>query len=191
MVAAFHGTGGDERDLLPLIERSAPEAGVLSVRGNVTEGGARRFFRRLEVNVFDEEDVRFRAGKLAAFLAAAWDAYGFAGRPLLAVGYSNGANIASALMLLHPETLAGAVLLRPMPPFAEPPEAELEGKEVLVIGGEEDAIVPPQGAKAIAEQLSERGAETTLIWHSGGHELGPHDVESIAAFVRGYTGSPR
>ena len=122
-VLLLHGTGGDEADLVPLGREVAPGAALLSPRGNVLEGNMPRFFRRFREGLFDEEDVRRRARELADFVAAARHAYGLA-QPL-ALGYSNGANIAAALLLLHPKALAGAILLRAMAPLAESPKPDL------------------------------------------------------------------
>ena len=124
-VLLLHGTGGDETDLAPLGRAIAPGAALLSPRGNVLEGGMPRFFRRFREGLFDEEDVRRRAGELASFVAEARHVYGL-GQPL-ALGYSNGANIAAAVLLLHPKTLAGAILLRAMAPLTEPPKPNLAG----------------------------------------------------------------
>jgi phospholipase/carboxylesterase len=121
----LHGTGGDEDDLLPLGRLVAPRAALLSPRGNVLEEGMPRFFRRYREGLFDENDLRRRANELADFVAEAREAYRIA-RPF-ALGYSNGANIAAAMALLRPRTLAGAILLRAMAPFAAPPRPDLAG----------------------------------------------------------------
>ena len=132
-ILLLHGTGGDENDLLPLGRATAPGSPLLAPRGKVLENGMPRFFRRLAEGVFDQEDVRRRAHELADFVAEARQAYGLPAP--LAVGYSNGANIAAALLLLRPEALAGAALLRPMVPLGAPPPADLTGKPVLLLSG--------------------------------------------------------
>src|SRR3954468_3667290 len=132
-ILLLHGTGGDENDLLPLGQTIAPGAALLSPRGKVLEHGMPRFFRRLSEGVFDEDDVRRRANELADFVEAAAKHYSI-GAPV-AVGYSNGANIAAAMLLLRPDVLAGALLLRAMVPLSEPPHAVLSGKPVLIVSG--------------------------------------------------------
>lgn len=170
----LHGTGGDESDLLPLGRTVAPGATLLSPRGQVLEHGMPRFFRRLSEGVFDEADLRRRAGELADFVAAARERHGL-GAPV-ALGFSNGANIAAALLLLRPETLAGAILLRPMVPLAEPPAADLSGKAVLMLSGAMDPIVPAENAARLARQLSERGADVEHRILPSGHGLGQADI---------------
>ena len=138
----LHGTGGNEYDLLPLRDRLSPGAAVLSVRGTVLENGMPRFFRRLREGVFDENDLRQRADDLGEFVATASAAYGIEERSLVAVGFSNGANIASALLLQRPGILAAAVLLSAMTPFATPPEVDLTGRLVIISNGARDPMIP-------------------------------------------------
>jgi phospholipase/carboxylesterase len=167
----LHGTGGDEHDLLPLREELSPGAAVLSVRGAVTENGMPRFFRRLREGVFDEDDLRRRADELAAFVADASAEYAIAEGALVAVGFSNGANIASALMLRRPGLLRAAVLLSAMIPFAEPPDADLSGTLIVVSNGELDPMIPQGMTEQLVRQLRERGAEVVALPHPGGHQL--------------------
>ena len=134
----LHGTGGNENDLLPLGRMVAPGAALLSPRGKVMENGMPRFFRRLAEGVFDEQDVRRRANELADFVTEARGRYDLPAP--IAVGYSNGANIAAAVLLLRPEALAGAVLLRPMMPLRVSPVADLSGKSILLLSGAMDPI---------------------------------------------------
>ena len=150
----LHGTGGDENDLLPLGRAVSPGSALLSPRGKVLENGMPRFFRRLAEGVFDEADLRRRADELADFIAEARAAYGLAAP--IALGFSNGANIAAALLLLRPDALAGAVLMRAMVPLAEPPKPDLAGKPVLILSGAADPIVPPENAARLAAQLERR-----------------------------------
>src|SRR4051812_17279947 len=141
----LHGTGGNEDDLVPLGRMVAPGAPLLSPRGKVLEHGMPRFFRRLAEGVFDEDDVRARAHELADFVAAARKHYGIAAP--VALGYSNGANIAAAVMLLRPEVLAGGILLRAMVPLANmAPNGGLDGKTALIVSGVRDPIAPPANA---------------------------------------------
>jgi phospholipase/carboxylesterase len=171
----LHGTGGDENDLLPLGQEVAPEAPLLSVRGKVLENGMPRFFRRLAEGVFDEEDVHRRAHELADFVAEAREAYGLAAPT--ALGYSNGANIAAAVLLLRPETLAGAVLLRPMMPFRSARPARLDGTPVLLVSGLLDPVAPPRSVETLASALTEAGAAVEHQALPVGHALTRGDLE--------------
>ncbi len=153
----LHGTGGDENDLLPLGQAVAPGAALLSPRGQVLEHGAPRFFRRLAEGVFDEADLRRRVDDLAAFVGEARRAYDLPAP--VALGFSNGANIAAAMLLLKPEVLAGAALVRAMVPLAEPPAASLGGRPVLILSGAMDPIVPAANAASLARQLEGAGAQ--------------------------------
>ena len=170
----LHGTGGNETDLLPLGQAIGPGRALLSPRGKVLENGMPRFFRRLAEGVFDEDDVNKRAHELADFIAEARDAYGIAAP--VAVGFSNGANIAAALLLLRPEALAGAILLRAMVPLAKPPEADLSGKAVVIVSGASDPIIPIENARTLADML--RAAKATVRHESlpTGHGLTQGDL---------------
>lgn len=170
----LHGTGGDERDLLPLGRTVAPGASLLSPRGKVLEGAAPRFFRRLAEGVFDEADLRRRTDELADFVLEARERYGLAAP--IALGFSNGANIAAAMLLQRPEVLAGAALLRAMVPFTQAPRADLSGKPVLVLSGALDPIVPAANAEKLARQLGENGAEVQHRVLPAGHGLGQADI---------------
>ncbi len=169
----LHGTGGNENDLIPLGGELLPGASLLSPRGKVLEHGLPRFFRRLAEGVFDEEDLKFRTGELAEFVEESAVKYGFDPANLMAVGFSNGANIAASLLLLRPELLSGAVLFRPMVPFEPDATArpDLSGKPVYIGAGEMDQIVPRGNTERLAELLENAGAEVTLNWQPGGHGL--------------------
>jgi phospholipase/carboxylesterase/glyoxalase family protein len=181
----LHGTGGDERDLLPLAERLDPDAAVLSLRGNVPEHGMPRFFRRLAEGVFDEADLVRRTHELAEFLAAAERAYAFTPSRLVAVGYSNGANIAASLLLLRPGTLAGAVLFRAMVPIEPDTPPRLDGVPVWMGEGREDHLIPPENAARLEAMLRGAGADVTLHWSPAGHGLTPGDVDAARAWLAG------
>ncbi|WP_062219439.1 alpha/beta hydrolase [Aureimonas sp. D3] len=170
----LHGTGGDESDLLGLGGLLSPGAALLSPRGQVLENGMPRFFRRLAEGVFDEADLRQRALELGAFVEEARERHGMA-RPV-AVGFSNGANVASALMMLDQTRLAGAILIRAMVPFAEPPAFDLGGAPVLLLSGGMDPIVPADNAARLARQLQEGGARLTHEVLPTGHGLGQMDL---------------
>lgn len=176
----LHGTGGDENDLLPIGRMLAPGAALLSPRGKVSEAGMPRFFRRLAEGVFDEADVARRANELADFIDEARAAYGIAAP--VAVGFSNGANIAAALLMLRPEALAGAILLRAMVPFAAPPNGRLAGTPVLILSGAADPIVPRANAERLASQLTALGAKVEHRILPGGHGLTPADMSAARAW---------
>lgn len=177
----LHGTGGDENDLLGLGKMISPGSALLSPRGRVLEHGMPRFFRRLAEGVFDEEDVRRRALELGDFVADARQRYGIAAP--VAVGFSNGANIAAALLLLKPDVLAGAVLLRAMVPFSAPPKAELGGKPVLLLSGQADPIVPASNSSQLAAVLSKAGARVDHKVLPAGHQLSQADVALAGKWI--------
>ena len=187
-ILALHGTGGDETDLLPLAEMLAPGAAVLSPRGKVSEGGMPRFFRRLAEGVFDEADVVAKAHALADFVEAARKTYDF--EAPIALGFSNGANIAAAIMLLRPEVLAGGLLLRAMVPLQEKQETEraesLAGKPVLIASGAMDPIVPVDDPTRLAERFRACGADVTHEILPGGHGLGQGDLTLAKAFMEAH-----
>nr|WP_249129029.1 alpha/beta hydrolase [Bradyrhizobium japonicum] len=170
----LHGTGGDENDLLGLGKMISPGSALLSPRGRVLEHGMPRFFRRLAEGVFDEEDVRRRAHELGDFVSEARQRYGIAAP--VAVGFSNGANIAAALLLLEPNVLAGAILLRAMVPLSDSPKAELGGKPVLLLSGQGDPIVPASNSARLAALLSQAGADVTHKVLPARHQLSQADV---------------
>ncbi len=167
----LHGTGGNEEDLIPLGRDLAPNAAILSPRGKVLEHGMPRFFRRLAEGVFDHEDLVFRTHELAAFVEAAATEYGFDREKLIATGYSNGANIAASLMLLHPGLLKAAVLFRSMVPFEPEVTPDLSGLPVFMAAGRMDQMIPPDNTQRLAEILQEAGANVDLRWRDTGHGL--------------------
>lgn len=179
----LHGTGGDESDLISLGHDLWPGAALLSIRGSVLENGMRRFFRRVAEGVFDLEDLRFRTEELARFIDAASSRYGFSTKQLVAVGYSNGANIAASLILLHPHHLGAAVLFRVMMPFQPDMIRNLGNLSVFIGAGEEDLIVPIGHPEELAATLVNGGADVTLFWHAGGHELGADDIAAAKKWL--------
>ncbi|MDR7423535.1 MAG: alpha/beta hydrolase [Armatimonadota bacterium] len=192
----LHGTGGDEGALIPLGQALLPGAALLSPRGKVLERGMPRFFRRLAEGVFDLEDLRARTEELAEFLTAAAASYALDPARLVAVGFSNGANIAASLLLLRPGVLAGAVLLRPMVPLVPERQPDLSGVPVLLAAGRGDSLVPPDHPDRLAQMLRAAGAEVTVHWEDGGHALAAGDVAAVrawlaAATARGGTPGPR
>ena len=173
-ILLLHGTGGDENDLVPLGRMVAPNAPLLSPRGKILENGMPRFFQRLAEGVFDEEDVCRRAIELANFIEEARAYYGISSP--VALGYSNGANIAAAILLLRPEALAGAILLRATLPLSQPPLAALTGVPVLIISGANDPMMSPQGAARLATVLQQDGAIVEHRTLPSGHELSQADI---------------
>jgi phospholipase/carboxylesterase len=173
----LHGTGGDESDLLPLGEALAPGAARLSPRGKVLENGMPRFFRRLAEGVFDVDDLRQRTHELADFVGGARVEYGLGARAPIAVGFSNGANIAAALLLLRPGTLGGALLIRPMVPLVPEPLPDLADVPVQINAGQADPLVPPPQSEALARLLADAGASVTTTWIAGGHALTREDLD--------------
>jgi predicted esterase len=174
----LHGTGGNEQDLLSLAEILAPAAGVLSPRGKVLERGMPRFFRRLAEGVFDVEDLKFRTGELADFLLAAATHNGFNVGRLIAVGFSNGANIAASMLLLRPDALTAGILIRTMVPLVPDPLPSLPRTHVLVSNGTLDPIVSADETERLAKLFRDAGADVTLVWQPAGHELTQGDVSA-------------
>ena len=179
----LHGTGGDENDLVGIGESIAPGAAILSPRGNVSENGAPRFFKRLAEGVFDPKEVRSRAEELARFIRAAITKYSLDGNRIFALGYSNGANIASTVMLVEPELLQGAILLRPMLVYEPSERADLAGSAVFISAGRIDPIATVSSVKRLAELLQSMGAEVTLEWQQAGHNLLPSELREGAEWL--------
>ncbi|PMC39136.1 carboxylesterase [Bacillus sp. UMB0899] len=173
----LHGTGGNEKDLLPIAEMIAPEASVLGVRGNVSENGMPRFFRRLSEGVFDEEDLIFRTKELNDFLDKSAKQYNFNRNRILAIGYSNGANIAASLMYHHENTLQGAVLLHAMVPIRGVQIPKLSGTPIFIGAGVNDPLIPMQETKELAEALRNADANVTEHWGQAGHQLTREEIE--------------
>jgi predicted esterase len=180
----LHGTGGDERDLLPLGRELWPGAALLGVRGKVLENGMPRFFRRFAEGVFDVDDLKTRTKELAEFIDIATGHYGFSKRHLVAVGYSNGANIAASLILLHPHYLKAAVLFRAQLPFTPDLVPNFSGLSVFLAGGMRDSIVPHDQTEQLAAILQSSGADVSMFWHRGGHELGEDDIDAARTWLR-------
>lgn len=173
----LHGTGGNETDLIGLGRELDPEASLLSPRGKILENGMPRFFRRLAEGVFDLEDLEHRTNELADFLEAAAQHYGVDSRGVVAVGYSNGANIAASVLLLRPEVLPAAILFRAMVPLFPDKLPNLSSVRVWIGAGEEDPIVPASEAKRLAELLRRAGADLTIRFAKAGHGLTNDDLE--------------
>ncbi len=180
----LHGTGGNELDLVPLGRELYPRAAILSPRGKVLESGMPRFFRRLAEGVFDTEDLKFRTHELADFVENASRVYGFDLRYLVSVGYSNGANIASSLMLLHPEVMSSAILFRAMIPFMPERVPNLSAKDIFLGSGENDPIVPREQTETLFRLFEEAGANIVLHWQkNSGHELGYDEISAAREWL--------
>ncbi|PIC65480.1 carboxylesterase [Sporosarcina sp. P13] len=173
----LHGTGGNELDLLPLAERIDKEASVLSVRGNVTENGMPRFFKRLAEGVFDEEDLIFRTKELYEFLDEAAEKYEFDRTNIIAIGYSNGANIAASLLFHYQHALKGAILHHPMVPRRGIELPDLSGKPVFIAAGSNDPMCPPEEAEELQSLLEQANANVEIFWDNKGHQLTAGEVE--------------
>jgi predicted esterase len=179
----LHGTGGNESDLIQLGHELSPGAALLSPRGRVLENGMPRFFRRLGEGIFDINDLTDQTHNLALFAREASKAYGFHLGKVIAVGYSNGANIAGSTLILHAETLAGAVLFRPMVPFVPDNMPQLSGKPIIILAGTRDSIVPKDETERLAALLKRAGADLTLHWADATHGIGGDEVRVAAGWL--------
>lgn len=184
-VLLLHGTGGDERDLLPIGQLIAPGLGYLSPRGKVLENGMPRFFRRLAEGVFDEEDLHRRTAELGEFIHNAARHYGFTPGELIALGYSNGANIAASLLLSAPQTLGGALLFRAMLPFEPTGKVDLSGKPILLSTGAADRVIPAASTARLADLLRESGADLTEKSYQAGHGLLQRELNDAREWLAG------
>ena len=173
----LHGTGGNERDLIPLGHELDPNAALLSPRGKTLENGRPRFFRRLAEGVFDLEDLRNRTNELADFVTSAAKHYEIDATRIVAVGYSNGANIAASMLLLRPKVLSAAILFRAMVPLVPETAPDLSATRVLISEGDHDPIVSAGEAGRLAGLLRNAGADVTIRFFPSGHELTPDDVD--------------
>ena len=174
----LHGTGGNERDLIPLGRELDPNAALLSPRGKVLEHGMPRFFRRLAEGVFDLEDLKTRTNELADFVAAAVRHYKLAADHIVGVGYSNGANIAASMLLLRPEIMHGAILFRAMVPLNPDTLPDLSSVRIWIGAGDQDPIVPASETERLAELLRRAGADVTIRFATAGHGLTNDDLDA-------------
>ncbi|MFJ7637798.1 alpha/beta hydrolase [Peribacillus sp. NPDC097225] len=174
----LHGTGGNENDLLPLADIVDPEASILSVRGNVSENGMPRFFRRLAEGIFDEEDLIFRTNELNSFLDEASTTYAFDRQNIIAIGYSNGANIAASLLFHFKDALKGAILHHPMVPRRGIALPDLTGTNVFIAAGVNDPICPQQESIDLKELLEAAHASVDVQWENHGHQLTMNEVNA-------------
>lgn len=180
----LHGTGGNENDLIPLGRKLAPDAPLLSPRGKILESGMPRFFKRLAEGVFDIDDLRFRTNELADFVAAASKEYRFDPNSVIAVGYSNGANIAASMLLLRTEALCGAVLFRAMLPLVPEKLPNLSGKYIFLSAGRYDQIVTIGQVEKLHQLLTESGAKVTMNWAQSDHSLIQEEIRKASNFLQ-------
>lgn len=178
----LHGTGGNENDLMPLAAHIDPEASVLSVRGNVLENGMPRFFKRLSEGVFDMEDLKFRTQELYEFIGEAAKDNEFDRSNVIAIGYSNGANIAANLLFSYADALKGAILHHPMVPNRESDLPDLTGTPVFIAAGTNDPICPAEESTDLEALLKDAGASVQLHWENYGHQLTMPEVEAAKAW---------
>jgi predicted esterase len=181
----LHGTGGDERDLIPLGRELDPNASLLSPRGKILENGMPRFFRRLAEGVFDVEDLKQRTNELADFVYRTAEYYKLARDRVVAVGYSNGANIAASLLLLRPEILHAAILFRAMVPLVPENLPDLSSVRVWIGAGDHDSIIPPSEAQRLVELLRRAGADVTIRFADASHGLTDADVRTARHWFEG------
>src|SRR5947209_5958905 len=172
----LHGTGGNERDLIPLGHELDPHASLLSPRGKTLENGMPRFFRRLAEGVFDLEDLKKRTHELADFVTSAAQHYELDDKKIVAVGYSNGANIAASMLLLRPEIFSAAILFRAMVPLVPETQPDLSTRSVFISAGAFDALVPPSSTRELVELLRSSGANVDIRFLQSGHELTGEEV---------------
>lgn len=182
LVFAFHGTGGDEHQFFGLIEQILPEAGIVSPRGDVSEHGANRFFRRTSEGVYDMKDLAVRTEKMATFIRAHKAAH--PGAPVYALGYSNGANILASVLLSEPGLFDRAVLMHPLVPWSPEANPGLKDVQVLITAGKRDPICPLPLTETLARFLKAQGAKVDLVLHEGGHDVRQEELTAIGAFMR-------
>jgi phospholipase/carboxylesterase len=185
----FHGTGGNEQDLLPLAEMLSTNSSVLGIRGNVLENGMPRFFRRLAEGVFDEADLVFRTHEIKQFLDEAAEKYGFDANNLVAVGYSNGANIAGSLLFHYKDIFRAAVLLHPMVPLRNVELPSLEGVSIFIGAGTNDPLITSTETQELEGILQKAGAEVTTHWGNQGHRLSMAEAEAAKDWLQGFSTS--
>lgn len=177
----FHGTGGDEHQFTDLAAELKPGARRIGVRGDVSEGGALRYFKRLAEGRYDMADLKRATKKLAGFVGANRGS----ASEVLGLGYSNGANILASVLFEAPERFDVAVLMHPLIPFTPAPQPGLRGKRVIITAGRRDPIAPAHSAELLAAWFKEQGAEVTLFWHEGGHEIRREELLAVREFLAG------
>jgi phospholipase/carboxylesterase len=177
----LHGTGGNEQQLVPFGRELLPNAAIVSPRGDVSEFGAARFFRRTGEGVYDMDDLAVRTAKMAGFVRAHRDA----AKPsaVIGLGYSNGANILASVQFAEPGLFDATVLMHPLIPFEPAIRGDLSGKRILITAGRRDPICPPNLTARLEAYLRAAKADVTVEWHEGGHELRPNEIEAARRFL--------
>jgi len=173
----LHGTGGDEEDMLPLGNAISPESSLLSPRGKVSENGMPRFFKRIREGVFDQEDLKYRSLELSNFVKEAAATYNFNIDSVIVVGYSNGANIATSILLLGYFRFAGAILFRPMTPLIPSKLPNLKGVQVYIAAGKLDQSVPRIDTERLVAMIQSTNAKVTLKWEADGHAISGEEIQ--------------
>ena len=185
LVLLFHGTGGDEHQFTGLGRQLVPAAAIISPRGDVSEFGAARFFRRTGEGVYDMDDLAVRTVKMAGFVRAHRDAMKPSG--VIGLGYSNGANILASVMFADPALFDTAVLMHPLIPFGPRIDGSFAGKHVLITAGRRDPICPPNLTSRLEAHLRAAKADVTVEWHEGGHEVRPSEIEATRRFLEPFS----
>ena len=182
LLFAFHGTGGDERQLLEMAHGLMPSATVISPRGDVSEHGSARFFRRTAEGVYDMDDLARASAKMAGFVSAHIEA----AKPsaVFGIGYSNGANILASTMFEAPGLFDAAVLMHPLIPFAPQVDGDLKGRRILITAGRRDPICPPNLTARLESWLRDLGADVIVDWREGGHEVQQGEIAAARTFLR-------
>lgn len=186
-VMLLHGTGGDEYDLLDLGTVTAPGTTLISPRGRAPENGMNRWFSRHAAGVLDEEDIRRRALELSRFIPAARNRHGISTDGLWALGFSNGANMAAAMLLLYPNAFSGAILMRPMLPLKPDTLPDISGLPVYVAAGTRDTMIPGESTRELLTLLERCGADLTVTWADRGHQFGTDEVDDVRQWFAGKT----
>jgi len=189
LLFVFHGTGGDENQFFDFGRRLVPDGGIVAPRGDVSEHGAARFFRRTGEGIYDMDDLARRTAAMAAFV----EAHIAESKPshVIGLGYSNGANILASVMLSQPALFDAAVLMHPLIPWTPAPQPELAGRRILITAGQRDPICPPEATQALADYLNAQGVQTELAWHPGGHEIQYSEVAAIERFIEDVSATAR
>ncbi|QWK81222.1 alpha/beta hydrolase [Ochrobactrum sp. BTU1] len=181
VIIAFHGTGGNEHQFTGLIDQMLPNAGIVAPRGDVSEFGANRFFRRTGEGIYDMDDLHLRTEKMLGFISEVREQN--PGREIYALGYSNGANILASMLFRDPSLFDRAALMHPLIPWTPEPQPELSGKRVLITAGEVDPVSPLKLSKSLIEWFKAQGADVDALIAPGGHEIRPAELESLKSFL--------
>ncbi|MCQ8780878.1 alpha/beta hydrolase [Mangrovibrevibacter kandeliae] len=186
LLFVFHGTGGDETQFFDFGRQALPQASIVSPRGDVSEHGALRFFRRTGEGVYDMEDLAQRTATMAAFVRER--VADLQPSRVLGLGFSNGANILASVMLERGTLFDAAVLMHPLIPWEPAPRDDLAGRDVLITAGRRDPLCPPALSQALADYFGRQGSAVEMVWHDGGHEIRPVEVQAAVRFLTGVAG---